>query len=1527
MGRAIDRHIAWLSRFGVYASALFLVVTLIALMAAPADAATGRSYDHSFGSFAERFPRGLAVDQTTGDVYAFTDAQTVSRYTSTGAPHNFTAGPDAGTNTLTGLDASSGNGGPSSAGIAIDRSGGPLDGTVYVADRQRDRILAFDSDGAPRGAITGSGTAIGTFNERRPEGLTVDQSDGSVYFMYPNNGNIDGAIWRYKPVAPSGSLDDSDYSISGKRNFAPDSLAAEDGDVFIVEGTTVRRYGASTFSAGSATADPPGELAYAAGAELHTTRGLSVAVDPSTGDLYVNQGDRIVVLNPAGEELYQFGSPYFAGSKSIAVAATGPSGPGEAVYVGDPHNPGGNQIDVFGPVGNRPALTHPQLAVIGPDGTGASSFNRLESVSFDTARSRLFALDGSAPGVFGFDASALGSYPALPGFGPLATATAAGNEGHPGIAVDGTALASGGHLYYASQNPTLDYAIYGFDSVGSSLSGFPLTGPSERCAPQVDANGHLWVVTDATLEEFEPDGSFVQSVTLPGRVAGCELAFDSQGDLYALMGPGTESENAGTIYKYDAAGGYTSGSLYYSGGQIRSIAVDTGNDHLYVARSAGTCSGSCSLPSAFIDEFDENGEFVDEFAYVIKGAVFNWAQYDLAVDSSTHNLYVADLVDDQVIVFGPGAIYPDLSTSPATAVGNDSAILHGTVRPQSEQVSECHFEYVTAAAFRVSGFSDLDSGGSVDCDQAPGSIPADDAAHDITATIGGLHTYTDYRFRLVASNAQGTAASADRRLTTAGPPSVETTGSPLRTSTTARLDGRLDPRGAETDYHFEYGTAPCGSSTCQSTAVTDAGGGTELKLVSKEVSGLAPGTTYHYRLVADNGNPDGPQTGEEVTLTTRASDDPLAHGDFPGPPDSDRAWELVSAPDTNGNPVVQGLAFSDAGDRAGYQVFGGTDQTDSGSTFNRIFAERSESGPHSGAWETRRITPPRAELVGPQWVGAFASDDLETDAAQVQNLTTRKRQFWQYAADGSYRELFETDDDHFGGTFTANEDGSRVVAQLRQDSFDPAYPLGAPALAVSQLYDLSSGSPKLISVLPDETAPDCGTTTRPGAFGMEQNFSPQGDRWITPDGSGVFFPSSGNNCLSPAQLYLRDLAAEETKLVSGPLVSGSDCGAGLLLSTNEAALFWTQSRLVGEDSAATDCGKSTDGDVYRYVIDGGELDCVTCVDPSLDADVAASKEALRRDVAVAADGSTVYFKSAARLVPEAAEAGEVVNAYRIRVADRDLAYVGRVGEGTSIGFSDVFGNPAAISTDGSVLMFHSSDTRLNAIGGQDNGGTEQWYRYDDRDRSLICVSCPQDGSIPARSVPTDANSRPPNERGRNLPPLSSDGSTLAFATPNALLAGDHNTSADADESRDIYEWRDGRQLLVTDGETSWVKPPIVNGLSEDGRDIFFIAAARLTPDAGDSFDRLYDARIGGGFNFPPPLPPCDLNSGACEGARSSSPDQPGAGSAAFEGPGNDVRSQPKKCPKGKRKTRRKGRTICVAKKHRKAKKNHRRANR
>jgi predicted lipoprotein with Yx(FWY)xxD motif len=70
----------------------------------------------------------------------------------------------------------------------------------------------------------------------------------------------------------------------------------------------------------------------------------------------------------------------------------------------------------------------------------------------------------------------------------------------------------------------------------------------------------------------------------------------------------------------------------------------------------------------------------------------------------------------------------------------------------------------------------------------------------------------------------------------------------------------------DTHYHFEYGTTTAYGT---SAPVPDADAGTmPVVNVSETVTGLAPSTTYHYRVVATNSK--GPGTSSDQTFTTSA---------------------------------------------------------------------------------------------------------------------------------------------------------------------------------------------------------------------------------------------------------------------------------------------------------------------------------------------------------------------------------------------------------------------------------------------------------------------------------------------------------------------------------------------------------------------------------------------------------------------------------------------------------------------------------
>ena len=97
-----------------------------------------------------------------------------------------------------------------------------------------------------------------------------------------------------------------------------------------------------------------------------------------------------------------------------------------------------------------------------------------------------------------------------------------------------------------------------------------------------------------------------------------------------------------------------------------------------------------------------------------------------------------------------------------------------------------------------------------------------------------------------------------------GKPSVETRGVTNKTHNSATLNGKANPNYLSTDVRFNYGTS---SNYTTNTSWQSIGNGDNSVSKSVSLSGLTPGTTYHYRIEAKN--VEGTSYGEDSTFTTK----------------------------------------------------------------------------------------------------------------------------------------------------------------------------------------------------------------------------------------------------------------------------------------------------------------------------------------------------------------------------------------------------------------------------------------------------------------------------------------------------------------------------------------------------------------------------------------------------------------------------------------------------------------------------------
>ncbi|HEX2016612.1 MAG TPA: hypothetical protein VGN69_07945 [Solirubrobacteraceae bacterium] len=192
---------------------------------------------------------------------------------------------------------------------------------------------------------------------------------------------------------------------------------------------------------------------------------------------------------------------------------------------------------------------------------------------------------------------------------------------------------------------------------------------------------------------------------------------------------------------------------------------------------------------------------------------------------------------------------PIASTGSVSAVTSSAATTAGTLNGHS-QTTTYHVDFGPTTAY-----------GSSTSATAAATGAADQA---VSVALSGLAPATVYHYRLVATNPTDSAYGADATFTTAGAPPGATTGPASAIGAgQATLSGSVIANNQPATAHFDYGpTAAYGAHTPEGPA----GAAMSPVALSATATGLAPHTTYHYRLVATN--PTGSTAGADATFTT-----------------------------------------------------------------------------------------------------------------------------------------------------------------------------------------------------------------------------------------------------------------------------------------------------------------------------------------------------------------------------------------------------------------------------------------------------------------------------------------------------------------------------------------------------------------------------------------------------------------------------------------------------------------------------------
>ncbi len=204
-------------------------------------------------------------------------------------------------------------------------------------------------------------------------------------------------------------------------------------------------------------------------------------------------------------------------------------------------------------------------------------------------------------------------------------------------------------------------------------------------------------------------------------------------------------------------------------------------------------------------------------------------------------------------------------TGKAASVTRTTAKLTGTVNPGGSPVTECEFEYGTTAGSPEA---------TIPCSALPGAGTEDVAVSAEITESTPLQPNTTYYFKLVAENEAGTPVEGTEEHFTTLPnrPRVDTGAASGVGQGSATVSGTVNPEGAELiSCTFEYGTAPSQLGTSVPCSSLPPAGASPVG-VSATLAGLSPGTTYYYRLVAENAGEEG--AGSEGSFTTAAAPSP-----------------------------------------------------------------------------------------------------------------------------------------------------------------------------------------------------------------------------------------------------------------------------------------------------------------------------------------------------------------------------------------------------------------------------------------------------------------------------------------------------------------------------------------------------------------------------------------------------------------------------------------------------------------------------
>lgn len=1067
---------------------------------------------------------------------------------------------------------------------------------------------------------------------------------------------------------------------------------------------------------------------------------------------------------------------------------------------------------------------------------------------------------------------------------------------------------------------------------------------SDRAATSLSLGQTKAEVNSSTTATTTTKGSAGYEICVPanGDVCKTGLASSTVG-AFGTNGPtSVVADSNGEIYATDTVNSRVesfnpaaTSQNTFDPGQLSAataLAMDESDDDLYAVKPAGSEQEVLRVSAAeSLLETDGVGSGIA----AVSGIAYNQSS------GSIYLTLTAPLPAGQRVAILNEVIAPTVKIEPVTGIGETTATFHGEVDPNPNGITSVpasyHFEYSTNGTTWVHVPTEVEG------EESAGSGTSEVA---VSKAATGLSPSTLYLVRLVAHGSGGTATSGTETFTTSGavPTISQTYGSSIG-STDASLYGEINPNNQSTTYYFQYVSEAAYDAEGFNHAIQvpaierHIGSGVQLLPVSESISGLEPGTTYDFRLVATNaaGAPVQSPTRTFMTATlSQAATCPnealRRENDSTTLPDC-RAYEMVTPPYQGGSSVGSGLGST----RGQEAVNGGKDFM-----FKEIGtfadAENSESGgvgtyyeASSGpdGWQTTALDPSPV----------LATTEVEKLGTSIDGATTLwslnlPSQLWRREASGEFIEIGPAfppgtqppvnEYENSGGLREAHYEDSSEDFERVLFTIDNAYWPGdgttehkegtsSNVVGDYSLYEYASTGDQAPTLVSDDNAglqlTQCGTEAAGSrGAGVERSTS---ENPISTRGWTVFFEAqaqtTGEGCKaggpSATQLYARigEQPAQATVVnvaAAGGCESSPYCDITSNVTFDGAAsdgsrVFFTSSQgLLPIDTNAEpdiyECELPGDGGTQPVYEKVGStispvnhcpmLKLVTATESGQAADVLGV-------VRVALEGTRVYYvakgvvTSAVNPLGETAQPG-ADNMYVYDAETGHTQFVATLAASDSADWTGTASGRPQATPDGDYLVFTSSAD----LTPDDTSSVAQVFRYDASSEQLIRVSIGEDGydqdgnTTYPDFIPIENKAAGGGPNYGQIGAISSDGRQILFGSEAALAEGA------VGGGENLYEYREGNVGLVYEGPLLVEGHGVEAGIDRSGENIFFLTGRQLVPEDIDTADGIYDAHVDGGFEAHLTIPGCEGE--ACLGPFSEPFIQPIPGSTGSPQIGN-----------------------------------------